>query len=501
MANFKVSNAHQGTFVSVIPDKQIVRGSFDHAVNYLVDNTLDLSAFEQRYRNDKGGAPAYPPSVLLKIVLAAYSRGITSSRDIEDLCRENTVFMALSGFLTPDHSTIAAFVSGMPGDIEPLFARIILACDELDLIGRSHFAIDGVKLPSNASREWSGRTADFEKKYDKLRHAIRFMLQRHHEEDAAAQVNQDVRAQELKQIAKLGAVSKKIHHQLKTMEDKTGANGKVVKSNITDNDSAHMRTGNQGALQGYVGVAIADDQHQVICSAMATGDSEHSSFEPMIDQLEAHVDSLAESELSADAGFHSHAAVDLCHQRGIDAYIADTGFRQRDPRFKDQAEKKPSHRQKKYFKADEFRYDDASNRCWCPAGKEMWLASDRYFKNGRWYAAFEGYLNDCKRCAVQSRCMRRPATVRGRQVSVLKGREDNPPRPIDLMREKIDSRQGRLRYAKRIGTIEPVFAHIRSTLGLDRFSLRGRPKVNAQWLLFCMVHNITKIAYYGDYES
>ena len=65
------------------------------------------------------------------------------------------------------------------------------------------------------------------------------------------------------------------------------------------------------------------------------------------------------------------------------------------------------------------------------------------------------------------------------------------------MIERFDSARGREFYRRRMGTVEPVFANIRSTLGLDRFTLRGERKVNVQWLLFCVVHNIGKLSRYG----
>lgn len=81
MARFK--SIHLG--LKMLPvdfDRQIVPGTFEHARCYLIDHELDLSEFEARYRNDACGASAYAPSVLLKIVLLAYSRGITGSRRI-----------------------------------------------------------------------------------------------------------------------------------------------------------------------------------------------------------------------------------------------------------------------------------------------------------------------------------------------------------------------------------------------------------------------------------
>ena len=89
---------------------QLVPGSFEHALDYLIDNELDLDALGERFVNDETGAPAYDPAVMLKIVLLAYSRGMVTSRAIERACRENVVFMAISGDSAPQFTTIAKFV-------------------------------------------------------------------------------------------------------------------------------------------------------------------------------------------------------------------------------------------------------------------------------------------------------------------------------------------------------------------------------------------------------
>ncbi len=65
------------------------------------------------------------------------------------------------------------------------------------------------------------------------------------------------------------------------------------------------------------------------------------------------------------------------------------------------------------------------------------------------------------------------------------------------MAAKIDTERGRKVYPHRIAIVEPVFANIRTNKRLDRFTLRGKVKVNIQWLLYCMVHNIEKIANFG----
>ena len=136
-------------------------GTFEYTLNRLIDERFNLEVFDARYSNDDTGAPAYDPAILLKIILYAYSRGVTSSREIEQLCRENIIFMALSADTRPHFTTIADFIARLGDEIVSVFRDVLLVCDEMDLIGKEMFAVDGVKLPSNASKEWSGTKADF----------------------------------------------------------------------------------------------------------------------------------------------------------------------------------------------------------------------------------------------------------------------------------------------------------------------------------------------------
>jgi len=69
------------------------------------------------------------------------------------------------------------------------------------------------------------------------------------------------------------------------------------------------------------------------------------------------------------------------------------------------------------------------------------------------------------------------------------------------MRRKVDTPQGRRTYAKRMAIVEPVFGNIKACKGMDRFTLRGRHKVNLQWMLYCLVHNIGKIAHLPLYAQ
>lgn len=189
-------------FLAVDLQRQLLPGTFEHALNHLLDHELDLSGFDARFCNDITGAAAYPPAMLLKVVLFAYSQGIVSSRSIERVCREHVTFIALSGDSAPHFTTLAGFVSSLGDDIARLFTQILFICDRQGLIGREMFAIDGVKLPSNASKAKSGSRADFDRQAAKLEAAARVMLERHREEDRRA-IEPDLQAKEIQRITRL----------------------------------------------------------------------------------------------------------------------------------------------------------------------------------------------------------------------------------------------------------------------------------------------------------
>ena len=96
MPRYKEMITDQGLLIPVTLAHQLSPGTFEHALNYIVDHKLDLSVFDRRYKNEDGGASAYNP--------------------------------------------------------RPMFRDVLLYCDELELMGKEMFAIDGCKISSNASK-------------------------------------------------------------------------------------------------------------------------------------------------------------------------------------------------------------------------------------------------------------------------------------------------------------------------------------------------------------
>jgi transposase len=249
---------------------QLLPGTIEHALHHLLESAIDLTPFDARYRNDDTGAPAYAPAMLLRVVLFAYSRGIVSSRAIARACEEHVTFIALSGDRRPHFTTIAHFISTLEDQIAPLVGAVLAICDRQGLIGREMFAIDGVKLPSNASKHRSGTRADFERHAAKMERAAEAMLARHRAEDAR-DVEPSLAAKDDARRERLVADATELRTWLAAHpDDRRSPKGAVRKSNRTDNDSAKMATG-KGVIQGYTGVATVDAAHQIIVDAQAHG--------------------------------------------------------------------------------------------------------------------------------------------------------------------------------------------------------------------------------------
>ncbi len=173
MAKYKSYDYSQGVLIPVSLEEQLMSGTLEFAIHTLVETRIDTSIFEARYSNDETGRLAYDPKILLKGVLFGYSRGLISSRQIERACRENVTFMALSCGEHPDHSTIAAFVSSMRDEILPIFRDVLWVCEEERLLGGTLFALDGCKLASNASKEWSGTIGDLRRKRERMERKVK----------------------------------------------------------------------------------------------------------------------------------------------------------------------------------------------------------------------------------------------------------------------------------------------------------------------------------------
>jgi len=301
--------------IPVSLEEQLVPGTMEYAIHHLIEERIETDFLDKRFSNDETGRAAYDHRILLKLVLFGYSRGIMSSRPLERTCAENVVFMALACGQKPDHSTIAAFVSSMGDDIVRLYTQVLLVCEEENLLGGTHFSLDGLKLSSNASKEWSGKFEDLEKKKQNLETKVKEAIREHREADKREGKKRggggDRGDLKEKRILRLKHQAERIEKFLSDNEVKIGASGKEIQSNVTDNESAKMAT-SHGVIQGYNANALVDEKHQVIVHAQAFGTGEDGGLaaEMLLGAKEnlnalGWDEPLKDMEISADSGYYS----------------------------------------------------------------------------------------------------------------------------------------------------------------------------------------------------
>jgi transposase len=504
MARYKPRDYAQEVLLPVSFKHQLMPGTLEFAIHTLVETRMDMSIFDSKYSNDETGRAAYDPKILLTVVLLAYSRGILSSRRIERVCRENVTFMALTCGQYPDHSTIAAFVSSMKGEILSLFRDILLVCEEEKLLGGTVFALDGCKLPSNASKEWSGTIEELKKKKERIESKVEQLLEEQLEEDkreggSSKKGGTSEEANHEKQIEKLQKTADRIGKWLEENDAKIGRKGKEIKSNVTDNESAKMMT-SHGTIQGYNGQALADKKHQVVVHGEAFGNGQdHGLVPPMIDGAKENVKEIGLPEnyfkdkiFTADSDYHSATNIAKCEEEKLDAYIPDIRFRKRDKRFSNQLRQRSKG--KGIFTRNDFKYMQATDQYLCPQGKVLNVNCKRQVSSGNVYRRYVSQEKDCEGCKLRGRCITKKV---GRRKALMVPIGTVGTNLSKQMVAKIDTEKGRKIYAQRMAIVEPIFGNIRIQKRMDGFTLRGKDKVNIQWVLYCMVHNIEKILKYG----
>jgi transposase len=376
MAKFKKYDYNQMMMVPVALKDQLMEGTMEYAINEIVDKKIDLSYFLEKYTNDDTGRPAYDPKILLKVILLAYSRGIIGSRRIEKLCHENITFMALTCGQTPDHSTIAYFISSLKKEVLKIFRDILLLCDAMELLGGTHFSLDGLKLPSNASKEWSGTFKDLKKKKGKLEEKLKQVIHEHEKQDTK-------------------------------------------------------------------------------------GDSPEEKRDKQIKRLEKKI--------------------------------------QRIEKFLQEEEPKATIPKEMRFSITDFIYDEKNKEYICPNNKVLKRNAHNFPIRNVVYDIYRSKESYCIECKLRLKCLSKKETKQKHLLIALEHvtsvKQDFAL--IEKMKQKIDTPEGRSKYSQRLAIVEPVFANIRCHKKLDKFTLRSKTKVNVQWLLYAMVHNIEKILHCG----
>lgn len=441
----------------------------DHEVRIINDvvDTLDISPLLNQHEG--GGAPAYHPAMMLKVIIYAYSLGIYSSRRIAQELKTDTAFMFLSGLQAPDFRTICLFRAQHAAVLPDLFVEVVRLCASLGMVELGHIAFDGTKLKANAALRQSRDKDSLEKEIECTKKQARQMIETSARiDESEEQEHPDGDGSEMaKELTKKEYRLKKLNEAREMLERE-----KLKRVNITDPESRLMQDSHRAIQPSYNGQVAVDEKEQVIVAADITQETtDHHELKRMVEMVEQNLGSLPK-EASGDAGYSSYENLEYAQQKGLDAYIPDDFFLALEK--KDQSEKR-------YHKSN-FQYDQMRDVYICPEGKNLKRYQEMKRLGKPPFIIYRG--KSCKGCAVKEECTTGPA----RRIT-RDGRESL----VEAMREKLRSDEGREIYKKRLYTAEPVLGNIKWNRRRIMMSLRGLKKVRGEFLLMCLVHNVKKV--------
>ena len=427
-----------------------------------VVNSLDLSCLYRKVSTE--GNMAYHPKMMLKVLFYAYASGIFSSRNIAKALGENVAFIFLAAWQRPNFRTINSFRKNNLEEIRNLFGQIICLCQELKMVKLGHISIDGSKFKANAAdrRSYDQKRVDKEVKHllDKADEVDREEDDLYGPDDSGDELPEEIRDRK-KRLEKLKQIKKKLGEQDRQ------------KVNATDPDAVFMKT-KFGIKTSYNVQACVDEDSQIIIAANVTNQpNDDEQLIPILEQAKDNTKGQI-GIVTADAGYGNASNLEALEPHQVDAYIPDDTYQSR-------RRGKPLGP----FDKDSFIYDPEQDVFICPEGNLLTYWHTRHEKKGD-YRVYR--YKKCNQCPHFGQCTKSKA---GR--SVWRRQVDEK---VKAMREKLDTDAGRKIYAKRKHIIEPVFGQIKAAMQFTGFHLRGLPKVDAEFVIVSIAHNLRKITRY-----
>jgi transposase len=396
-----------------------------------VVNGFDLQALYARY--SERGTAFYDPGMMLKIWFWAYSEGESRSREVAKRVRYDVRYRFFSGHLRPDFRTLNRFRQTHVDLLAGYFAELVELCRERGLVDSSVLALDGTKLRAHASPRRRKARAELQKQI-------------------AARLAADVEAEG-------------------DTEDAASEEGAVQVTEVpkepraaSDADARVMRT-SEGTLRLCYNAQVVVDRHQVIVAADVGNDAgDRSSLVPLMEQASSQVGEP--SVVLADGGYFSGANLEYAQKRGWELIVPipdnDRGV----------------------FGQDRFVYDPAGDRYRCPGGGWLTYRSTERRPSGP-VRIYRSTVAQCRACPLKAACTRQRARI----LKISPAYESR-----QRLRAHQNTASGKAWRALRMALVEPVFANIKFNLGFTRFSLRSLAKVQGEFRLMCIAHNLRKLA-------
>ncbi len=463
MEKFKAINNTQIFLLPPSVEEFVKDNHLARLVSEVVDR-LDTSSIEKRY--SCLGQKSYHPRLLLKLWIYGYATGILSGRKIAIMCETDTAYMYLASMYRPDFRTINDFRKDNSEFFEDCFKQVLQICRELGMGKVGLIAIDSTKIRANASVKKSVTKQTYEQWLAEVENQIKTLQQQADElntnEDADLK---EERGDELpKQLREKNQLREKIQGAL----NKIKSGDKRI--NLTDTDSQLIKCSGQKKPAYNCQGAVSEDG--IIVAAYATNKAnDKEQLQEVINQVETNVSEKIGVVL-ADSGYSSYENYQWLSEQGKAAYIPD------------QEEQASKERLADPYDRGHFVYDPVRNEYTCPTGKTLtYTRTVNSHTRKQYFNQFDGTA--CNECTVKGDC----TTGAKRQI------HQELREPLrDAMRQRLNSKEGKEIYKKRMNTVEHAWGNMKFNCRVVMFHLRGLKKVNSEFQLLAIGHNIKKIS-------
>ncbi len=449
------------------PELALPEGHLARAIDDIIEK-MGLDRLNRKYEHTPG-EPAYDTRAMVKILIYAYARGITSSREMARQCEENIAFRYLTRGQCPNFRTVSLFRRKRRHLLRWVFKKTVQLARQLGMARLGLVALDSVKLLANASPARKLTADEIRQQLKSLDEYIQRSAATDRAEDSEYGAEQ--RGDELPaELHSAQTRRERLQRALKTLEQQ--AEGKDVSP--SDPEAVWVKK-NGRIVRGYNAQVVADSDHQIIVALKPTAQgTDAGQLNSMVQDIEATTGKAAE-QLVADSGYYGDDAVLQAAQSKTDCYVPDpdTAASLNNPKRDETLS--PYHWSR-------FKYDLEKDEFVCPEGKSL-----PFFKDHHRRTPTKIYrCTDCDTCPVCAKCTNHASGFRHIQV-----RPDHAA--IRKAREKLKTETGKILYKKRRAIIEPVFGRWQHNWGVRRLRLCALNGFSIETHLLAIAHNITKL--------
>ncbi|MDM7987549.1 MAG: IS1182 family transposase [Smithella sp.] len=473
MALRKYSN--QGELWGLSPDLALPTNHMVRALDEIIEN-LHLGRCNRKHEHTPGEA-AYDVRCMAKIIIYAYMRGITSSREMARQCEENIAFQFLTRNQAPNFRTISLFRRNKRHLLRWIFKKTVALARQLGIARLGLVALDSVKFPGDVSADRKMTMAQLNDAIHQLDEYLGKVESTDKTEDV--QYGSGLRGDELPaDVSDAQRRREKLAKALDILKERQAVAKREPPKNVSLVDPEAPWVKKAGKfVRGYSGQVAADSEHQVIVGLKATAQgTDNDQLNPMLDEIEKTAGQAPE-QLVADSGYYTDEAVLEASRSKTDCMVpdAETAARLNNPK---REEKKDAT-----YSVSSFEYDAEKDEFICPQGKRLAFVRN-HTRHGQPTKLYR--CSDCPDCANRAQCTSHSSGSRGIEVNAshVKIRE---------IREKFKTDTGKDLYKKRKAIIEPIFGRWQHNWGIRRLRLRGLAGFSVELHLLAIAHNMTKL--------